>query len=438
MEIAYNQLEQKGMADLKVLTGTLGRRDTASSLGWADVLDHEKLETILKFLDLSVKYESVLTCDAVSETPFELFILKLVINCGALSTMKRRVEALLAKGRLQVVVEDLTHQYDRLQDNVHHIIYTSTKLPEILQYALQLGNYVNHGSQLGNAEAVDLNSLVTALGSAKCRAKPGDREMSVLKFLAKMLRKTRDDFWLGQLKKDLMSCCEARHVDPGAFSTQVKACYTDLQVIEKFAETAGAEDPPALSPKQLTDFIAATKKSIDALDVKKLDKDRKELLRYFALPDTEETTIPSVLESIAALHDELFGGQLHTVGTTFKIHSKMVKEDDSRLTVQDWLKEHKFAGLNDARIFFNPMATWVYPLHVAVMQKTPKVVKMLLEANADPTKTNLTASARELTPLRLAKYYESSFNFTSPLSKGAYTEVIKILEDAEAENSTWS
>lgn len=440
MEIAYNQLDQKGMTDPKVLDGSLGRRNTDSSLSWPEVLDHEKLEAILKFIDQAVKYESVLTHDAVTETQFEKFILALVIHCGALSTMKRRAEALLAKGRLQVLMDDLTDQYARIQDNVHHIIHTSTKLPELLQYALQLGNYINHGTNVGNAEAVELNSLVSAMTRAKCSAKPGDREMTILKFLAKMLRKTRDEFWLGQLKRDLCLCCEARHVDPAAFSQQIKACRVDLQVIETFAETAGEEDPPELSPDALKTFIAATSKGIDDLDIKKLDQDRKQLLTYLALPDTEETTVPLVLECIAALHDELFGGQLHTT-STFKVGSKFVKEETSSLNVDDWLKEHKFTGVNDARIFFNPLATWQYPLHVAVMQKMPKVVKLLLEAQADPTKTNLTASARELTPLRLANYYESSFNFTSRANKGAYTDVIKILEDAEAaeiENSTWS
>jgi len=477
--------------DVKTLDGVLGRREELAARAWSEVPAPENLEVLLKFLAISSRYEDVLTLDASSETPSEIFAIELVRDCGDFNVMIGRIQTLLAKRRLELTMDNLEAQYARIKDNVAHITNSSTKLPEILQHALQLGNYVNHGSSMGDAEAIDLNSLVRAFTTAKCKPTPDAKEVTVFQFLAQLLRQHRSSFWMEQLEQDLLLCCEAQDINPAELSHQLQKCKGDLEAIVSFAEAAGPEDPPTLSAEDLNAFTYAMDRRISKLAKDKLEKERAELLGYFALSD-RTTTIPAVLENLAALRTALFAEgwkpqkpkltKMHSSPTTLPTArdlERASKADDkeeeegaelqaprtprqkkrrsrksvtspgtpgvpvaeeiakqpaeAQQSVEDWLRDNNFKDLNEPRIFFNPMATWIYPLHMAVMHKDPKVVKMLLDAYADPTKTNLTASARELTPLRLAKYYESSFSFTSRSSKGAYEPVIKVLEEAERE-----
>lgn len=443
LELAYVQLQQRGVADVTQLDGALGRLEDIPSRTFSKVPEHEALEAILSFLEGAAKHEDVFQRDASSENPAEVFILKLITNSGTIGRMMARLKALMCKNRLQLTHESLQDQYSRLRDNVHHIIKVSVKLPELMHYSLQLGNYVNHGSDKGNAEAFDLSSLVTAFGGAKCKEGPRDREITVFHFLKNLLRKHRDKFWLEQLKQDLLHCCEARQIDSAELGKQVEACNADLEILQTFAESAGSEDPPDLRPEELRSFLEKTQESqreLTKLATVDLPQDRLDLLRFFALdPDKKENTIASVLDSLAAIHDEMFGGPLQQ--SALKSKPKMTNEsevDFSTVSVEVWLMANNCAGVNRAQLHYSqtwPFATWAYPLHIAVGQKSAAVVQMLLDANADPTQENQMVSGRQLTPLRLAYYYESSFSFAARNRHGAYEEVIRVLEQAEPQNA---
>merc|ERR1711957_1001148 len=113
-----------------------------------------------------------------------------------------------------------------------------------------------------------------------------------------------------ELNKDLEKCCEGRNIDPIYIRELIGACSVDMQCVVEYQQRAGVSDPPIL--RELGSFISDTRATLSGLGTDNLEMERTQLLNYFALPDTEEWTIPTVLETLATLHNEMFGGILVT------------------------------------------------------------------------------------------------------------------------------
>ena len=71
-------------------------------------------------------------------------------------------------------------------------------------------------------------------------------------------------------------------------------------------------------------------------------------------------------------------------------------EQDARQRLEDWLRQEKFAGVNDKR---KSLMKSKYPLHSAVKRKDAATIQLLIRFGADPTYKD----SKGLTPKELAE-----------------------------------
>lgn len=428
MDLYHKQLERK-KEDKQSLSAVLGRREPSEE-GWPQKApDDDLLENILlKFFEAAEPHVSQITSFSGTLQPSEQFLKELVEYSGDLKILTMRVHAFLS-------IDDLKPGMKRVEDRLSRVhnavetISTSRTLPIVLRDLLQLGNYVNHGSALGNAFAIDISSL-SDLGVSRCQSRRDpNKKVSVLQFLAELIDEMHGSRFVADFKEDLLRCVLASKEDLVILGEQVTKITQAMQSLTHFAATVKEGNPPCLSPEIVEVFLNETQDHLQKVEERmcELKKGRSHLLQYFGLRDIPETTIPVILGYLATFYEQMFREQ---VLPESDFESSDVRVDPLQ-PLQVWLDANGFAGVNESRTNWAG-AGHLYPLHMAVNQVKPDMVRLLLQQGANHNLKHLGPTARQWTPLQLAHWnFPKAHPNADPPSK--QDEILKLLEDCEGE-----
>jgi len=306
VDILHAHLLRHGIRDpvqLRWATGGPSSSDSSLPQGGdqgceqSGMLSEDILEALLGLLLAAQGEESRLvepstaSCDRDIEdleAPAEVLLQRLLRDVGPLRVLQSRVQMALNIARFPDKVAAVEREL-KLGLSAAQVVIDSTALPVLFEGALLLGNYVNAGrASLGSAVCVKLESL-SNLAHTRClpttpQPQRGDFATSLsqppppissapnaLQLLVDHLGTTHGPQFKEDLLADLAGCHAVRDLDPKDLASEVHELGVCVQMVEQRLAgscsdaEAPSEEPEALHPKRLKEFLAEAKPNIENL-----------------------------------------------------------------------------------------------------------------------------------------------------------------------------